>query len=87
VAVEYFQQQGQPEAVGGVTAAADSSTNSSSRPGYAFKCHRRADLAYPVNTIAFHPGYGTRLGSGVVCVCVCVYVGIYAHVCSMWVCV
>jgi cell cycle arrest protein BUB3 len=26
---------------------------------YAFKCHRRDDLAYPVNFIEYHPIYGT----------------------------
>jgi len=25
---------------------------------YAFKCHRKADVAYPVNAIAYHPVYG-----------------------------
>lgn len=31
---------------------------------YAFKCHRKGDLAYPVNTIAFHPVYGTFATGG-----------------------
>jgi cell cycle arrest protein BUB3 len=26
---------------------------------YAFKCHRQGDLIYPVNTMAFHPVFGT----------------------------
>lgn len=26
---------------------------------YAFKCHRREDLAYPVNCIEYHPKFGT----------------------------
>ena len=25
---------------------------------YAFKCHRRGDIAYPINTLAFHPVFG-----------------------------
>lgn len=35
---------------------------------YAFKCHRRSeagrDLVYPVNAIAFHPGFGTFATGG-----------------------
>mmetsp|Transcript_1569 Transcript_1569/g.2511 ORF Transcript_1569/g.2511 Transcript_1569/m.2511 type:complete len:326 (+) Transcript_1569:91-1068(+) len=31
---------------------------------YAFKCHRRGDVAYPVNAIAFHPVYGTLATGG-----------------------
>lgn len=35
---------------------------------YAFKCHRRTDngkdVVYPVNTIAFHPSYGTFATGG-----------------------
>lgn len=31
---------------------------------YAFKCHRKDDRAYPVNTIAFHPIYGTFATGG-----------------------
>ena len=27
--------------------------------GYTFKCHRRGDLAFPVNAVASHPIYGT----------------------------
>lgn len=25
---------------------------------YAFKCHRKDDKAYPINSIAFHPIHG-----------------------------
>jgi cell cycle arrest protein BUB3 len=42
---------------------------------YAFKCHRKTvdgvDTVYPVNAIAFHPGYGVCV-CVYVCVCVCV---------------
>lgn len=31
---------------------------------YAFKCHRKNDRAYPVNSIAFHPTYGTFATGG-----------------------
>ncbi|CAE7660451.1 BUB3.1 [Symbiodinium microadriaticum] len=31
---------------------------------YAFKCHRRGDVAYPVNAIAFHPVFGTFATGG-----------------------
>jgi len=31
---------------------------------YAFKCHRRGDVAYPVNALAFHPIYGTFATGG-----------------------
>ena len=31
---------------------------------YAFKCHRVGDIVYPVNTIAFHPTYGTFATGG-----------------------
>lgn len=35
---------------------------------YAFKCHRltvdEADVVYPVNALAFHPGYGTFASGG-----------------------
>lgn len=41
------------EAAGGAEGAPKS------KPGYAFKCHRRGVLAFPVNDIAFHPIYGT----------------------------
>jgi hypothetical protein len=27
---------------------------------YAFKCHRKGDKAFPVNAIAFHPGFGKK---------------------------
>lgn len=29
-----------------------------SSKSFAFKCHRKGDLAFPVNAIAFHPTYG-----------------------------
>ena len=31
---------------------------------YAFKCHRRNDLVFPVNSIEFHPKYGTFATGG-----------------------
>lgn len=31
---------------------------------YAFKCHRKGDLAYPVNALAAHPVYGTFASGG-----------------------
>lgn len=31
---------------------------------YAFKCHRKGDVAYPVNALAFHPVYGTFATGG-----------------------
>ena len=31
---------------------------------YAFKCHRRGDLVFPVNCIEFHPKYGTFATGG-----------------------
>jgi len=31
---------------------------------YAFKCHRKGDIAYPVNTIEYHPVYGTFATGG-----------------------
>jgi len=31
---------------------------------YAFKCHRIENVVYPVNTIAFHPGFGTFATGG-----------------------
>jgi cell cycle arrest protein BUB3 len=41
----------------------DTSAESQARK-YAFKCHRTAELVYPVNTIAFHPAYGTFASGG-----------------------
>lgn len=31
---------------------------------YAFKCHRKDNIVYPVNAIAFHPSYGTFATGG-----------------------
>eukprot|EP01041_Mallomonas_annulata_P002543 gene2543-4959_t len=31
---------------------------------YAFKCHRRGELAFPVNSLAYHPIYGTFATGG-----------------------
>jgi len=31
---------------------------------YAFKCHRKGDIAYPVNALAYHPIYGTFATGG-----------------------
>lgn len=31
---------------------------------FAFKCHRDGDLVYPVNSIDFHPGFGTFVTGG-----------------------
>lgn len=45
MAVEYFDVNG----------SSDLSRN------YAFKCHRKGDVAYPVNALAFHPLLGTFL--------------------------
>ena len=40
---------------------------------YAFKCHRRTDVGkdtvYPVNSIAFHPIFGTFASGGVSLIC------------------
>lgn len=45
----------------------DPSAESQARK-YAFKCHRQAaddvDVVYPVNALAFHPGYGTFASGG-----------------------
>jgi cell cycle arrest protein BUB3 len=41
----------------------DSSSNSGSQ-NYAFKCHRKDNIAYPVNSIAFHPVYGSFATGG-----------------------
>lgn len=31
---------------------------------YAFKCHRKEDLAFPVNSLEYHPIYGTFASGG-----------------------
>ena len=36
----------------------------SGKKKYAFKCHRISDTIYPVNTIAFHPQFGTFATGG-----------------------
>jgi WD40 repeat protein len=37
---------------------------STGKKKYAFKCHRVNDTVYPVNTIAFHPTFGTFATGG-----------------------
>jgi len=39
-------------------------TDDSKKKKYAFKCHRVGDMVYPVNSIAFHPRYGTFATGG-----------------------
>lgn len=51
VAVEYFNEAVEQDVKEG---------GSAPRPGYTFKCHRRGELAFPVNAIAFHPIYGNE---------------------------
>lgn len=41
-----------------------SSDEDAQKKSYAFKCHRKDNLAYPVNTVAFHPVYGTFVSGG-----------------------
>lgn len=31
---------------------------------YTFKCHRKDNKAYPINTVAFHPKYGGTFATG-----------------------
>jgi len=50
VAVEYLDEIGVPAPPG--------------TKRYAFKCHRKGDVVYPVNGIAFHPGRGTFVTGG-----------------------
>lgn len=53
VAIEYLE-----------SAAFSDSQIDSKKKKYAFKCHRLNDTVYPVNSIAFHPKYGTFATGG-----------------------
>lgn len=42
----------------------EASSAAQGKKKYAFKCHRSGDVIYPVNSIAFHPTYGTFATGG-----------------------
>lgn len=56
VAVEYFNDSN--------IDSSDIKETTAIKPGYTFKCHRRGTVAFPINTIAFHPVHGTFATGG-----------------------